>query len=108
MDQPLTRGSYAQVGGATYLVVQHDALEALPTLIGLPATATPLPHRPPLIIRDDANNLWIHTFAPATLFRAEITNVSGNAPDNILEIVDAALGALLQIGGLRATTGSCP
>lgn len=105
MDQPLTRGSYAQVGGVTYLVVQHDALEALPTFVGLPATATPLPHRPPLVLRDDTNDLWIHTFAPATLLRADISTIAGTAPDDILEIVDAALGALLHIGGLRATTG---
>ncbi len=100
MDQPLTRGSYAQVGGATYLVVQHEALAELPTFVGLPAAATPLPHRPPLVLRDDTNDLWIHTFAPATLLRTDVTAISGAASDDILDIVDTALAALLQIGTL--------
>lgn len=102
MDQPVARGTYVQVGAATYLVVQHDALEALPTFVGLPATATPLPHRPPLVLRDDTNKLWIHTFAPATLLRDDITAIAGSAPEDILTNIDAALGAILQIGTLNA------
>ncbi len=100
MDQPLTRGTYVQVGGSTYLIVQHDALEELPTLVGLPATPTPLPHRPPLVVRDETNQLWIHTFAPATLLRTDITTLARTAPNDVITIVDAALAALLQIGKL--------
>ena len=100
MDQPLARGAYAQVGGSLYLNVQHDALDALPTFVGLPATATPLPHRPPLIVRDDTNDLWIHTFAPATLLRGDITAITGIAPDAVIATIGAALGALLHVGTL--------
>ncbi len=97
MDQPVTRGSYAQVGGATYLVVQHDALEALPTFVGLPATSTSLPHRPPLVIRDDTNNLWIHTFAPATLLRRDVTNIQNTAPLDLLAVVETAISSILDL-----------
>lgn len=100
MDQPIARGTYVAVGTSTYLVVQHDALAELPTLVGLPATEAPLPHRPPLVIRDDTNDLWIHTFAPATLLRTDVTAINGAASDDILDIVDTALAALLQIGTL--------
>ncbi len=105
MDQSLTRGSYVQVGDATYLVVQNDALEALPTFVGLPATATPLPHRPPLVIRDDANDLWIHTFAPATLLRDDITTIAASAPDSVMDPVTDALAGVLNLDSLRERIG---
>ncbi len=104
MDQPITRGTYIEVGTATYLVVQHDALAELPTLVALPSTTMPLPHRPPLIVRDNTYDLWIHAFAPATLLRTDITTVIGTAPVETLTEVDTALGAILDLETLPTST----
>jgi hypothetical protein len=48
-----------QAGGNTYLVIQHDALEAMPTVIGLPATHAPLPAAAP------GRRLWRQSFGPS-------------------------------------------
>jgi|GEM_PF-5231321 len=96
MDR-IARGDYVRAGGATYLVVQHDALAELPTLVVVPALPRPLPHRPPLVVRDDTNDVWIHTFAPATLLRGDITTVTGHATDEVLRSVEDALAALLEL-----------
>ena len=96
MDQPLARGTYIQAGGAAYLVVQHAALGELPTVVALPATVTPLPHRPPLIIRDNTNDLWIHTYAPATILKVDITATTGQAPNTTTDTAAAALASIVD------------
>lgn len=90
VDRPLARGDYAQVGVSVYLIIRRDALEALPTVIGLPATQAPLPHRLPLVIRDEANRLWIHAFAPATLLRGDTTATTQELPTPLMQAAPSA------------------
>ena len=103
MDR-IARGDYVRAGGATYLVVQHNALAELPTLVVVPALSRPLPHRRPLVVRDDANDVWVHTFAPATLLRGDITTVSGHAIDEVMRSVEDALAALLELNPLETAS----
>ena len=103
MDR-IERGDYIQTGGNTYLVLQHNALNQLPTIVALPALPRPLPHRPPLVLRDNTNNLWIHTFAPATLLRTDITATVGHADNNLLQHATQAVAALLQLNPLQTAT----
>ena len=103
MDR-IARGDYIRAGGATYLVVQHNALAELPTLVAVPALSRPLPHRRPLIVRDDTNDVWVHTFAPATLLRGDITTVSGHATAEVMRNVEDALAALLELNPLETAS----
>ncbi len=92
MDRALTAGEYVQAGdGGTWLVIQHGGLAELPTVICLAATRTPLPHRSPLILWDDTNRWWIHTYAPAAVLRLAARPLGIQADSGLVDRAAAAL-----------------
>ncbi len=97
MDQPVTKGDYAPFGDATYLIIQTDALANLPTVIGLPAQRQAPRHRPPLVLYDQEAQLWIHTYAPATLWRADLGPPIRRAATNLIARVETGIVAILGL-----------
>lgn len=93
----LRRGSYVSLDEDQYLVVQHHALDRLPTVVALPATRQPVAHRPPLVVLDSDNDLWIHTYAPATLWRDDLTPSGTTISDELMVAVDAGIAAVVDV-----------
>ncbi|MPZ54657.1 MAG: hypothetical protein GEU79_18345 [Acidimicrobiia bacterium] len=93
----LSRGSYVSLDEDQYLVVQHDALDRLPTVVALPATPQPVAHRPPLVVVDSDNDLWIHTYAPATLWRDDLTFSGETISAEIMVAVDAGIASVVDV-----------